>query len=170
MLYMVSPLSRENLRGLAEHIRKQLGLVDDLFIDIVRIVENLHLIDEKFEFLIWKEEEMGDAHAITNPSEHTIIIREDVYRGACRGSGRDRFTLAHEFGHYVLHDGVAIGLARSAEATDIPRYRDPEWQASAFAGELLMPPRLIKGMPAWEIAKRCGVSDQAASFQLRFIK
>jgi Zn-dependent peptidase ImmA (M78 family) len=56
---------------------------------------------------------------------------------------RQRFTVAHEIGHYLLHKGRAVVLdhvrmnfrdATSSTATDFE-----EIQANAFAAELLMP-------------------------------
>lgn len=41
------------------------------------------------------------------------------------------------------------------------------WQADVFAGELLAPIRLIKGMNPFEIAEECQVSVAAAKSQLR---
>ena len=36
-------------------------------------------------------------------TENCIKIREDVYERAIKGYGRDRFTLAHELGHFLMH-------------------------------------------------------------------
>ena len=52
--------------------------------------------------------------------------------------------MAHELGHLLLHRVETITLAR--EDGDIPPYKDPEWQANAFAGELLAPYEYIKDM------------------------
>ena len=54
------------------------------------------------------------------PDEHAFIGYFPGHAG-----DRDRFTLAHELGHLVLH------LRRRAA--------DPEYEANLFAGELLMP-------------------------------
>ena len=106
-------------------------------------------------------------HGLTNPATKTIKIREDVYDRACEGHGRDRFTLAHELGHYLLHDDVTVGLARSGDGASVVTYCDPEWQANAFAGELLMPHDLIQNMSIGEIAAQCKVSYSAAELQRR---
>jgi Zn-dependent peptidase ImmA (M78 family) len=71
--------------------------------------------------------DMGAAHGLTYPDQHVIRVREDVYERAYQGEGRDRMTLAHELGHYILHSG--LGLARMPAHESIPAYQDSEWQA-----------------------------------------
>jgi hypothetical protein len=65
-----------------------------------------------------------------------------VYNNALASPGRINFTLAHEFGHYLLHrlaypDGIRCG------EQDVVRwdsdYGQIEHQANRFAGNLLMP-------------------------------
>lgn len=62
---------------------------------------------------------------------------------------RQRFTIAHELGHFLLHKGTAIHVDRnfrvnfrngvSSQATDFE-----EIEANAFAAALLMPEELIR--------------------------
>lgn len=59
---------------------------------------------------------------------------------------RRRFTLAHEFGHYILHRQ----LVRNAGRTEVLESSDLEADASQFASELLMPAsdvRLVRFIP-----------------------
>ncbi len=65
-----------------------------------------------------------------------------IYNNAISSTGRINFTLAHEFGHYLLHrqaypDGIRCG------AQDVVRwdseYAQVEQQANAFAANFLMP-------------------------------
>lgn len=57
--------------------------------------------------------------------------------------GRARFTLAHEFGHYLAHRHLAGTIGFSCSADDIARGqaagRDIEREADEFAAALLMP-------------------------------
>ena len=73
----------------------------------------------------------------------TIILRADTYDALCDVSDpkhcRARFTVAHEIGHLILHEGFA--LARGAVRHK--HYEDSEWQADTFAAELLMPTFLV---------------------------
>lgn len=93
---------------------------------------------------------------------------------------RRRFTVAHEIGHYVLHD----------DELHVDRFRDDrsetgtdakEVEANAFAAELLMPEAVLrKEVPPMELldldadaqetiarlARRFGVSAQAMTWRL----
>jgi len=72
---------------------------------------------------------------------------------ASHAEGRRRFTIAHELGHYLLHEGEAVHFDGerpgftvnlrntedfSAAATDMER------EANLFAAELLMPARFLE--------------------------
>jgi Zn-dependent peptidase ImmA (M78 family) len=102
---------------------------------------------------------------------------------------RQRFTLAHELGHYFLHKSANGGLHvddrdffvrfrndHSADGSD-----KDEREANAFAAELLMPRTFLQNDIAnvgdelslsadetflGELAARYGVSRQALSFRL----
>lgn len=162
---IAKPLSRKNIRKIANMIREMCGKSDELYFDIVRFTECiLPQICPDFKFIVCTMEEMGTNEGLTNTHNGIMRIREDVYYGACNGNGRDRFTIAHEVGHYLLHNNDSISLARNKG--EIVPYEDPEWQANAFAGELLIPAKLVKGLSYQEISEKCGVSYEAAKYQL----
>ena len=92
-------------------------------------------------------------------------IRSDVYEGAVKGNPRDRFTLCHELGHYLLHQPGCVSYARGK----VPAYQDPEWQANTFAAELMAPRDLVANMSIERIMKECGMSKQAATIQYNVI-
>ena len=50
-----------------------------------------------------------------------------------------------------------------------PAYKDPEWQAKALAGELMMPRNLIKNYTIEQIAQKCGVSIEGAKVHYKLI-
>jgi Zn-dependent peptidase ImmA (M78 family) len=80
-----------------------------------------------------------------------------LYRNAARGKAiigvnnaqhpnRQRFTIAHELGHLLMHTGDAVHVDavkhrdhRSGEGTDIE-----EVESNLFAAELLMPSQFLK--------------------------
>lgn len=75
-----------------------------------------------------------------------IRVREGV-----RPIGRRRFVIAHELGHFCLHN-AASALDSFAQLTDW-RTGSREMEANTFAGELLMPqflfaPRIVKQIPS----------------------
>ena len=102
-----------------------------------------------------------------------------LYNSAVRSEGRQRFTIAHEFGHYLLHrhqqQRFECGDAdiETGEGTG----RDIEAEADRFASTLLMPlddfRRQVDGEPIsfdllGHCADRYGVSLTAAA--LRWIE
>ena len=160
------PQSRQNICKVAWELRKLMGMDKELYFPIVPFIEILFsglYTDCNYEIV--PVSEMKDMYGTTNTSMNTMRIREDVYEGAIRGVPRDRFTLGHELGHFVLHQPSSISFARGR----VPLYCQPEWQANTFAGELLAPRCLIGNMKPEEIAERCGLSLTAANIQYKQI-
>ncbi|MCX6373029.1 MAG: ImmA/IrrE family metallo-endopeptidase [Actinobacteria bacterium] len=85
-------------------------------------------------------------------------------------SGRRRFTIAHEIGHFVLHEERCrpVHYGSVAEAG-----RAEEREADAFAAELLMPEPLVReavrehGPDVNRLADRFEVGRKAMQARLR---
>ena len=96
---------------------------------------------------------------------------------------RQRFTIAHEIGHFLLHENEDVHI----DERMIVLYRDEhsslainekEVEANQFAAELLMPRGVLlndlESMPldveedrqVTELAKKYGVSQQAMAFRI----
>lgn len=146
-------------------VRKACGLMDELYFPIVEFIEWVlgDPENENFDYEIVPKSEMQDTYGTTNTASNVMRIRQDVYDRAVDGSPRDRFTLCHELGHYLLHQPEYISYARGS----IPTYCQPEWQANTFAAELMAPYHLVKNMTVEEIARNCGMSKTAANIQYR---
>lgn len=177
--YEVPPLSRLDIRTAARKIRKVVceleGRPDDEpYFNIVRFLELTlprHLDGFMLEVLSRTDmlREHGDVHAMAIPSESSIHVREDVWQGVEAGHGRDRLTLAHELGHLVLHGKV--GYARKLADHTVKPYRQSEWQADAFGGELLVAAHLVKQCASTaEVVHLFGVSEAAAQTQWRVFR
>lgn len=118
-----------------------------------------------------------------NPKENTALI--GVNRS--HSSERQRFTVAHEVGHFLLHSDERVHVDRgfeikrrdnkSKEGTDTE-----EVEANLFAAELLMPADfLIRDLSKMEsidlsnesalkgLAKKYQVSSQALAFRLAYL-
>ncbi len=168
MGYVAKPISRKELRLLAKLIRKIQG-EDDLYFDIMKFLEHtLPRIFPGFSLCIKDKLDMGECHGLTFPEENEIWLREDVYVGAMEGRGRDRLTAAHELFHFLYHSQSKIGFARTGDGR-IPAYKDPEWQADAFGGELLIPFDRAKCLSVTQIVNLCGVSEKAAKCQYKIM-
>ncbi|GIP57929.1 ImmA/IrrE family metallo-endopeptidase [Paenibacillus woosongensis] len=170
-LYVANPMSRKKIRDITNFIRKVLQLENEPYFPVLHFLElGMPLIDNKFNYEIKTVEEMGACYGITYPEENRIDLREDVYERAVKDVPRDRFTIAHEIAHYLLHTPKTVAFARANGSEKLPAYLDPEWQANAFAGELLAPPHLIKEMSLSEIEASCGVSRMVAEIQLKITR
>jgi len=106
---------------------------------------------------------------ISTPDYNTILVNDtDPYV-------RQRFTIAHELAHYVLHhrpdgdnDGVFISFRGASNAI--------ERAANRFAADLLMPRNILrkhhaeKTLPLlWTLAEEFNVSRAAMRYQLEFL-
>lgn len=168
--FEVPPLSRHQIRDIARKVRalaaEMIG-TNGPFFDIVRFLDvTLPKVIPEFTLEILEDRDLGEAHGMTYPDRHLIKIPENVYIRAHKGHGRDRLTLAHELGHYLLHSG--LGLARTLADESVKPYRKSEWQANAFGGELLMSADLIHLCHSpIEATQIFGVSHDAAITQWR---
>jgi predicted transcriptional regulator len=85
-------------------------------------------------------------------------------------SGRRRFTIAHEIGHFVLHP-ERCRPERGGVVNEAGRMEERE--ADAFAAELLMPENLVRdaireqGLDVDRLADRFEVSRKAMQARLR---
>lgn len=161
------PLKRVEIRDLAMKLRKELGLEGHMWFPILEVVEQAFPeLDKNFYFQVVEKDELGSSHGLTIREGNTtsILLRDDVYDRAYDGEGRDRGTVAHEVGHYLMH--VNCPALHRHFGGELRTFEDPEWQAKCFQGELLVPKELVKGMGASEAAHQCGVSIEAATYQL----
>lgn len=120
------------------------------------------------------------------PDEISGLIRRNddgsmtiVYNRA-HARTRQRFTIAHEIGHFIFHrdrlnEGVSDTLAFRADPSYLPNPaigREQEWQANNFAANLLVPERWLKAAQAanfrtvGELAPRFEVSPAVMRIKL----
>lgn len=96
----------------------------------------------------------AEAHLVRVENVGSITVSDKL---RCRGL--QRFAIAHELGHWCMHQGVRQKFFCSAD--DMREYRNsgPELEANTFAGELLMPKHLIDTKqladePSWDHLQR----------------
>ncbi len=172
--FKVAPTSKKKIRDLAETFWRGINSPTEQFpiVQMVDVALGQHFGD-RYTFALLDKEYMGDSHGLTEPDQLVMLIRSDVYEGANRGVGRDRFTLAHELGHLFLHGGGRY-LQRAAPDAGPPthkKYEDSEWQADQFAAELLMPIKVVEKCATPEdLATRAGVSLQAAAIRFKALR
>ncbi len=167
--YIVPARSWDNIGQIADTVRIQFSLSDEPNFPVMDFLERV-LFQRMgvLDLRIRAKSEMGDFEGFTDPKGQFIVLREDVYENAWDGNGRDRFTVAHELGHFFLHTGIPMARAHS-EVTVKP-FRLSEPQANQFAAELLMPRQFMQSSDDVQtIINRHCVSLNAAANRLRFI-
>lgn len=168
-ILVAPPLSRQTIEKYAEYVRKQIGIDSYLCLPVVKVAELIvPQFDKTFEFDVVERYELQGEYATYSPNENKMRVREDVYLDACNGDARHRFTIAHELGHYFIHDDMST-FSRCSTNEVIPAFKNPEWQANVFASAILMPPKLIRGMTADEVARKCKTSFTSAKIALENI-
>jgi Zn-dependent peptidase ImmA (M78 family) len=128
---------------------------------------------------IYQEEQEGNISGFIYRSGSETVIGVNTRQA----SVRQRFTIAHECGHLVLHDLNELHVDRDfvirlrSNLSSLGLDKD-EMEANRFAAELLMPTRLLKGDLEGvsldltddnmfrSLAKRYGVSVQALTIRL----
>ncbi len=138
-------------------------------VDVVDIARRLN-IEVKFE-----EFPAGISGALYRGPERTIIAANQEHH-----EHRQRFTIAHELGHFFLHPDCPAYYDRENQVEMHFRAKiagtvwDPrETEANRFAAELLMPRRLLveairkaQDFNAASLAEVFNVSGQAMAFRL----
>ncbi|RYG55374.1 MAG: hypothetical protein EON56_05735, partial [Alphaproteobacteria bacterium] len=122
--FVVPARSKRDIIQLANMVRSSFrGIMQGDRVPVDLVYEILPSVLDRFELEVCDRAEMGNDHGLTYPDRRLIKLRADVYDGMCTGSGRDRFTAAHELGHLLMHGN--IGLARSiAPGQQIKLYYD----------------------------------------------
>ena len=103
--------------------------VDELAMNLNIVVSNERLPDDVSGFLY-----RDDTYALIGVNEN-------------HPTSRQRFTLAHELGHYVMHEGDYIDDQFRINFRDITSSTGTkmnEIEANAFAAALLMPEHLVR--------------------------
>ena len=115
-----------------EHCRnaiKSLQLKDDFFIDVKKIIK---LCGIQIEYDV-----IDDSGEFDSESNKILV-------NSLEPDTRQRFTLAHELGHFVLnHQGVNHRSDDSSVYSD-EQLRVNEIAANQFAAELIMPKNLVR--------------------------
>ena len=168
----VPPRSAANIEKEAREFRNQCNY--KLNTCLARLLAALQSV-EMLDFQVVDEDEpnffgdvLGNEEARAYPDERFIAIRTDIYDQLENGCGHANFTIAHEFGHLVMHQNVQPSFAKGEHKI----YEDSEWQADVFASEFLIESSLVdvaKDTPA-TVSERFGVTEEAATVKLMKLK
>ncbi|WP_340693306.1 ImmA/IrrE family metallo-endopeptidase [Hyphomonas sp.] len=158
-------LSKDSVFRIAENVAKQVAYKPDC--DLHPLIEELggdvHLKD------FWSEgsRESGSLE-VRARNDFSIFVPVDT------SELRDRFTIAHELGHYVLHYLWQIQVKKKPEfRLRASRYGSDraEWEANWFASAFLMPSSEFKTLAAkhstGHISRHFKVSRQAVEIRAK---
>lgn len=158
-----SGLSKAQVHEVAESFAKQFGYEPGA--DLAEFVHKLGGCVQIEDTLLSDPDRSGSLY-VEAPDDFRIILP------AHTGRARDRFTIAHELGHYVLHylwNPEKVGRRMMALRRGSERI---EWEANWFAAAFLMPAASFKQAfmatsDIGAIAKTFGVSVQAAELRAK---
>ena len=167
---------RKYVREVVDHLLERYKIVDapvdvrQVAIDI-GIEVRLERVDDDLSGFLFRDTKANKAIIGVNAAHH---------------NNRQRFTIAHEIGHYLLHagepvhvDGANVAFRVNLRDGDSSSGQDDaEREANLFAAELLMPAQflerelqvndidLLNDDQVATLAARYGVSAQALTFRL----
>ena len=164
-----NPTSRKDLIEKAKLIRQVYNVTGNFF-PILDILNDLSL-KNKLDYIVVEDDSelfVKDELAHYDFADNLIYVKESVWLEAENNIGRSRFTLTHEFAHYLLLQVFDFGY----RVVDVepPKFKDPDWQADYLAAALMMDFEKTKDFTVEELEKECGVSQEAALVHLSAIK
>jgi len=115
-------------------------------IDIDRLVERHDLVEDIVTGELLQDKFGVAAVLISKPNGHfDILVDEDTFNVY---SGRANFSIAHEFGHVLLHSQICSNCQTVEDAISLRKrikksYDFIERNANFFAGAILMPLRTL---------------------------
>lgn len=151
--------SAEDLRRLgAQH-----GCYENLALDIERLIQ--FIPDVKLEYTEFDSTLSG---SLSRQDNYWLIRVNSVH-----SKNRQRFTIAHELGHYIYHkddeqEFVDTTFFRGVSSNNL------EYTANKFASDLLMPEEQVRQLidrenvrSVAELANRFGVSSSAMLYRVK---
>src|ERR1700730_14773552 len=126
---IVSPRSQFEIHALALDWRRALDIEDQWVPELVSILEErLPRIVPGFELVVQDQAFFREAEGYT--CFPRIFVPNSVRESARSWDGRSRMTLAHEFGHLVIHPHAPLPrmIKGNRPAPVADRRRSAEWQ------------------------------------------
>jgi hypothetical protein len=118
------------------------------------------------------EADLGECSGMLLPAERLILVNASEAMSGDTPTHRQRFTIAHELGHWICHANGMEDAPTYCRSQDVSQDTDRslEREANVFGAELLMPEAAVR--TAWAafadqdgLAARFGVSALAAQWR-----
>ncbi|PBB68105.1 hypothetical protein CK228_13400 [Mesorhizobium sp. WSM4312] len=185
-IFVREGLTQPQMAKVASKYRHEFDLAHSEFVNIVEVLEfKLPLIYPRFRLVVRDKEKLND-EAVTETKNDRILVREDIYDGACEGDAYCRFVLAHELGHFLLHRETMKDLHTvssgeySENIKNLNAIESAEDQATIFARHFLVHPAIAfrykedidilcrkTGVPRDEAATAITISKRQEMFKIR---
>ena len=162
-----TPTSKEKLRNIATKVRS-LYNVKGVYFPIYDILER-NFDEGTLIYEIVADDDLrlqADELAKYLLDEQKILIKESVYLEILDDVGRSRFTLTHEFAHYILLTVLGFKVEFQEKPLEAAYY-NPEWQANTLAAELLCPYEATKDFNLKQLMEECHISEECAIITLK---
>ncbi|MBU4017219.1 ImmA/IrrE family metallo-endopeptidase [Patescibacteria group bacterium] len=149
---------------------KASGVLEDVFgnLNDIQLPVSLSNVLDKYNIILKTGKfEDKNVSGVFNRKDQEIYVAED------EAPNRKAFTVAHELGHYFLHENKQTEVFLREQILNLTEEsRENEQEANWFAASLLMPEKLIKKY--YSISKDVdvlstlfGVSPTAVYFRLK---
>lgn len=152
--------SARQIKGIVRDLLARCGMLGQLSIDIVRLVEG-HLKPNLSGGLriVFYDQAKGQPPAYVSYNPLTLNVDREIWSDAKHGEPGARYILAHEVGHIVMHKhndlGYSFGDGSQLKAP--PEEERAEWQANVFAHFLMVTDTaLVEKMPLLQKAVDIG--------------
>ncbi|MBV8979245.1 MAG: ImmA/IrrE family metallo-endopeptidase [Alphaproteobacteria bacterium] len=132
-----SNLTKDAIEKIAEQVAREMGYAPEKEISDLISAHGGRVSIKDF----WK---------LDGTTDESIVVKPDatfeIYIPPHTSPERDRFTIAHELGHYVLHYLLDPGRTKPKGGFAASRYGNSrvEWEANWFAAGFLMPRSAFK--------------------------
>lgn len=137
----MSSYSDEDYDQIARVLREELGVDDDIWLDIIDTLRRMKYRGYLRDFICLPDSDLPDAEAKFVAEERRVYLRDYIFKAAERGEPHARFTVAHEIAHCALFHqhtrkrGIAVGLFERK----VFSIRRDETQADKLAAAILAP-------------------------------
>lgn len=172
--FIVPAMRRREIRQIASAVRRDACPNGEAYVDIVDVLERIMPLrfGEGYEYRIEEDASLQGLEGLTLPDDGIVRISRSTYENAVREQeGRARLTIGHELGHFLMHKGLGVQLARPKRGEVPPRFMCSEWQADCFSGELLIDPgHLARCRSVREASHLFQVSIKAVCTQVKAYK
>lgn len=153
-LQSVPKVTGMSLKQIEREAEEFLKLMEPECLQQPRPTPVLSIFEDKLHLLGFKAvygKNVKGLPGVTNVTKRFVELTSSTHGKLEDDVPNARFTVAHEFGHVVLHAKV-VGQEEFpsredvtyARRSDLKAYEDPEWQANAFAASVLMPEKTMR--------------------------